>query len=245
MSLITISELDSITWLLPGFVPALMQGEVQVWRVGVPEHGVKTESNLDLLSAAEKDRASRFAQHEDAQRYIAGHCALRRLLSSHTGIATHQLVFTKNEFGKPALGHHQNTANIHFNLSHSGQYVIIALSKHPVGVDLEYVKNDFNFRSLLPHYFTTAEAQYITASPSPVEVFFRSWTLKEALGKGLGAGITENMQNLPSLLGINRSNGLLVTNDWKVKTFGVDDGHVGSVAMSSNIEDLEFFDFIL
>ncbi len=244
MSLITVSELESVNWLLPEFIPALTQDDIQVWRVSVPEQGVKTESYLSLLSAAEKDRASRFVQYEDAQRYVAGHCALRRLLSSHTSIVAHELMFTKNEFGKPALAHHQNTANAHFNLSHSGQYVIIALSKHPIGVDLEYIKNDFNFRSLLPHYFTTAEAQYITASLSPVEAFFRSWTLKEALGKGLGTGITENMQNLPSLLGINRSNGLLVTNDWNVKTFGVDDEHIGSVAMSSNIEDLEFFDFI-
>lgn len=245
MSLITISELESVDWLLPEFVPALTRADVQVWRVSVPEYGVKTESNLDLLSAAEKDRASRCVKHEDAQRYIAGHCALRRLLSSHTGIAPQELIFTKNEFGKPALATQHNPKSLHFNMSHSGLYVIIALSRHPVGIDVESIKSDFNFRSLLPNYFTTAEAHFITNAVSPVDAFFTVWTRKEALGKGLGTGITENMQNLPSLVGINLSDGLLVTNDWKVKTFDVDDGHVGSVAINSNIEKTVFFNFML
>jgi 4'-phosphopantetheinyl transferase len=243
MALITITELSNINWTLTDFVPALMQDDVQVWRVRVPNVGADIQSYNIVLNAAEKDRASRFVQPEDALRYIAAHNALRQLLSQITGIAPDQLVFTKNEFGKPALALHHNTANIHFNLSHSGQYVIIGLSKHPVGVDVEYLKNNFSFRSLLPHYFSTAEAQYITASPSPVKAFFRSWTLKEALGKGLGSGITENMQKLPCLNGIHQSTALIAANDWNVQTFWVDEEHMSSVSCSRNAGDVKFFDY--
>lgn len=195
------------------------------------------------LSKAEVDRASRFVQPEDAQRYVAAHEALRNLLSKHTGIPPRQLEFTKNEFGKPALANLDCAANIHFNLSHSGSYIVIGLSKQPIGVDVELVKNDFNFRGLLQHYFSQTEAHSIIRSPSPVNGFFRSWTCKEALGKGLGSGISENMQQLPCLNGTHQSTGSIMVNDWKVQTFWVDDGHVASVAYSSNIVSVNFYDY--
>ena len=244
MSLISISELGNIDWQLPESTPALMQYDAQVWRVRVPETGVRTERDLNILNAAEREQTLRFVQQEDAQRYLVAHSALRRLLSSHTGIGAHQLTFTKNEFGKPALAPHHNAVNMHFNLSHSGQYVIIGLSRFPVGVDIEVVKSDFDFRNLLPHYFTTAEAQSIINAVSQTDEFFRAWTRKEALGKGLGIGITENMQKLPSLVGIDKSNELLFINGWKIQTFGTGDGHVVSAAVSSEIKEIKFLDFI-
>jgi 4'-phosphopantetheinyl transferase len=243
MSLITISDIGCISWNQINAVPSFTQGEIQIWRVRVPQDNFVLTTFQHALSKAELDRASRFVQPEDAQRYVAAHGALRNLLSMHTGIAPRQLEFTKNEFGKPALAHPDCAANIHFNLSHSGRYIVIALSKQPIGVDVELVKNDFNFRGLLPHYFSPTEAHSIIRSPSPVNAFFRSWTCKEALGKGLGLGISENMQQLPCLNGTHQSTGSIMVNDWKVQTFGVDDVHVASVAYSSNIASVNFYDY--
>ncbi len=244
MPQITITQTDDFKWEQANVPPRLNQDVVQVWRIRVPAADTDLEGHRSVLSAAEQDRASRFVQPDDACRYIIAHGVLRQLLSEHTDIAKHQLFFTKNEFGKPALVLSDSKAAIHFNLSHSGGFVIIALSRHPVGVDVEYLKTDFSFGSLLPHYFTAAEAQLISTSASPLAAFFSAWTRKEALGKGLGSGITENMQNLPSLDGFHRSTDLLVVNDWKVQTFWVDDEHVASLACSGNVAEVRFFNFV-
>jgi 4'-phosphopantetheinyl transferase len=180
MSLITISDIGRITWNQINAVPNFTHGEMQIWRVRVPQDDFVFTAYQQVLSKAELDRASRFVQPEDAQRYVAAHGALRNLLFMHTGIPPRQLEFTKNEFGKPALAHPDFAANIHFNLSHSGRYIVITLSKQPIGADVELVKNDFNFRGLLPHYFLPTEAHSITSSPSPVNEFFRAWTCKGA-----------------------------------------------------------------
>ncbi|WP_342648416.1 4'-phosphopantetheinyl transferase superfamily protein [Mucilaginibacter sp. CSA2-8R] len=245
MPLITLTQTDNVKWEKADLVPHLKQDEVQVWRVLVPPAGAQIENYRSVMSVAEIDRASRFVHPEDTNRYVTAHGVLRQLLSAHTAVARHQLLFTKNEFGKPALIMSDSKAALHFNLSHSGQYVIIALSKHPIGADVEYLKPDFNFHSLLPHYFTAAETHFITTtSASPLTAFFSAWTRKEALGKGLGSGITENMQVLPSLNGIHSSTGLLVVNDWNVQTFRVDDVHMASVACSGNVREVRFFNFI-
>ncbi len=244
MSQITITQTDNLIWEQTDVPLRLKQDEVQVWRVRVPAAINYIENFQSVLSVAENDRASRFVHPEDACRYITAHGVLRHLLSAHTGIAKHQLLFTKNEFGKSALVLGDSKAAIHFNLSHSGRFVIIALSKHPVGIDVEYLKSDFSFGSLLPYYFTVAEAQFVSRSASPPAAFFSAWTRKEALGKGLGSGITENMQNLPSLDGIHRSTELIVVNDWNVQTFRVDDEHVASLAYSGNVAEVRFFDFV-
>lgn len=243
MSLITINDIDLTSWNQVNAVPNFTQGGIQIWRVRVPQDDFILTAYQQVLSKAELDRASRFVQPEDAQRYIAAHGALRNLLFMHTGIPPRELEFTKNEFGKPALVNPDCAASIHFNLSHSGRYIVIALSKQPIGVDVELVENDFTFRGLLPHYFSPTEAHYITTSPSPVNAFFRAWTCKEALGKGLGSGISENMQQLPCLNGTHQSTGSIMVNDWKVQTIWVDDGHIASVAYSSNIVSVNFYDY--
>lgn len=244
MPQIIITQTDYCKWEQANVPPRLNQDEVQVWRIRVTAADTDYEGYRSVLIVAEQDRASRFVHPEDACRYITAHGVLRHLLSAHTGIVKHQLVFTKNEFGKPALVLSDSKAAIHFNLSHSGGFVIIALSKHTVGVDVEYLNPDFNFGTLLPHYFTAEEAKSITNSASPLAAFFNTWTRKEALGKGLGSGITENMQNLPSLNGIHRSTELIVVNDWNVQTFWVDDEHVASLACSGNVAEVRFFDFV-
>lgn len=244
MSLITINELSNIIWQSAVSAPALMQDDVQVWRIRIPDTEVGVDSDFNVLSAAEKDRASRFVQHEDAQRYVVAHTALRQLLSQLTGIAPRQLVFTKNEFSKPALAPQHNRANIHFNLSHSGQYVIIGLSKHPIGVDIEWININFKHQNLLPHYFSTTEAALINEAPNPSAAFYNNWTRKEALVKAIGIGLTGDILDLPCLTGSHDIDIPIVVNDWNISTFPVDALHVSSVACNSRVIKMKFFDYL-
>lgn len=91
------------------------------------------------------------------------------------------------EKGKPYLRDHP----FYFNLSHSGSYVVCALSRHEVGVDIQqYKRTDID--RLAERFFSTEEKKALKACHDRKELellFYRLWTRKEAYGKLTGEGI--------------------------------------------------------
>jgi 4'-phosphopantetheinyl transferase len=73
--------------------------------------------------------------------------------------------------------------NIHFNISHSANYVACAIADTPVGIDIEGRRKVNN--AVAKRYFTEEEIKSIHSD----EDFFKIWTFKEALGKYTGEGL--------------------------------------------------------
>lgn len=67
----------------------------------------------------------------------------------------------------------------YFSLSHSGEYVAVAVSKHPIGMDIQCHK-EVN-KKLIERVFDTNEAEYVKKNGQAG--FFELWTLKEAFIK--------------------------------------------------------------
>lgn len=101
--------------------------------------------------------------------------------------------------GKPELTELPGSAKSpwHFNLSHSGDYVILAASTEPVGVDLQ--KWIPVRQGLAERFFTAAENRWLVALPERERIggFYRLWTRKEAYGKytgqGIGSAVSEDL----------------------------------------------------
>lgn len=74
--------------------------------------------------------------------------------------------------------------NIHFNLSHTGDYVVCAISENAVGVDIEHTRK--NYLKVARRFFTDNECRWIGEDENR---FLRIWTLKEAYSKYTGQGI--------------------------------------------------------
>ncbi len=76
-----------------------------------------------------------------------------------------------------------------FNLSHSGSYVACALSKDPVGVDIQQVRayKDKTARRI----FTEAEYEQLQKSENKEKAFCLIWAEKEAYVKRSGGGVGE------------------------------------------------------
>ncbi len=88
----------------------------------------------------------------------------------------------RGDKGKPFF---PDFPDYHFNLSHSGPYVLCALSDlGPVGVDVERVRPHC---ARLPQYIMSGEET--AAFDGSWEEFTRIWTLKEAYAKLLGRSI--------------------------------------------------------
>ena len=96
-----------------------------------------------------------------------------------------------NEHGKPFLKH---SPNIHFNLSHCKNGIAVAVDFSPIGIDIESFRK--SNLSLVKKTMNPAEAEWIAASPDPVETFTQFWTRKEAVVKLRGTGIVDDLHHV-------------------------------------------------
>src|SRR5215471_7648239 len=132
---------------------------------------------LAVLSSAEKDRAARFHRDGDRRRSIVGRAALRHLLSRHLGVEPQAFRFELRKNGKPFLPQ----SDLHFNVSHSGEVVAIALAPHEIGVDVEAKRHIPDMAAIAARFFSTDEAQRLCTATDAIDEFFRIWTMKEAV----------------------------------------------------------------
>lgn len=89
--------------------------------------------------------------------------------------------------GKPGILH----VPWHYNLSHSGDYAALAVSDAPVGIDIQQMRPCKG--SLVKRFFSPEEAELYESLVSGETLFYTLWCRKEAYGKLLGTGLTEEM----------------------------------------------------
>ena len=96
--------------------------------------------------------------------------------------------FGYGENGKPYL---PDFPQLHFNISHAGEYAICTVSDNPVGCDIERMRP---YRPQLAERVLSIEELARLDSEKEEsgreELFFRFWTLKESFLKAVGCGIT-------------------------------------------------------
>lgn len=164
--------------------------EVMVWSWLLDADPSSLEAAEALLSEDEKVRARSFVAARNRQRFVVGRARLRSLLGEHLDLDPRTLVFMQNEFGKPWLADHPS---VHFSLSHSEDQAILAVSDTlVVGADIERVRA-LEHLDLARRYFHPNEVAAIEKSARPEEqlrTFFGTWTLKEAIVKSLGMGLS-------------------------------------------------------
>lgn len=108
-------------------------------------------------------------------------------------IVEKNLVYAQNAFGKPYLPEYQN---LNFNLSHSENFVMCAVSGSAVGCDVEKI-DDKDFR-LAKRFFHENEYKKIFENKNYAvqqELFFDYWTLKESFIKTIGKGLHQNLNS--------------------------------------------------
>lgn len=125
---------------------------------------------------------------------------LRLVLGQRLNVSPDQISFTLSPRGKPSVCDSQ----LSFNLSHSGDLVLIALSRsNSVGVDVEAVPTKIAARRLARRFLQENEAIYIESldPASQAAAFIRCWTRKEAVTKVLGLGIWDTLARLEVAMG--------------------------------------------
>ncbi len=128
-------------------------------------------------------------KHSDAMlSSLLGELVAKYAIAKNFNIPIKEIVFNKVKNGKPIVSGHKN---IYFNISHSKNIVICAVSNSVIGIDIESLDRDVKFKSLTKRFFSEQEIKLVNNSTD----FLNIWTLKEAYLKAIGTGISGGLQN--------------------------------------------------
>ena len=140
-----------------------------------------------FISEERLKRADRYRFDKDKIRCLTAELILRYALITEYGINNDSIQFIKSDKGKPYLK--SEHINVEFNLSHSGDYVVCAISDSPVGIDVEQIRDkDIN---IAKRVLTKDEYEEWSALDDGIKTdeFYRLWTVKESYSKYLGLGL--------------------------------------------------------
>ncbi|WMT41459.1 4'-phosphopantetheinyl transferase superfamily protein [Paenibacillus sp. D2_2] len=145
------------------------------------------ENLLGRLPEQRQARIRKFTHQEDAHRSLVAEALSRWLICDQLGIVNHDLQIVRNSYGKPLV---QGLSNLYFNNSHSGQWVVCAISDAPIGVDIEKI-SDIDLQ-IAEHFFSEQELLDLNNQQPEARAsyFFELWTLKESYIKAEGQGLS-------------------------------------------------------
>ena len=187
---------EIIEWPARRVVPLLADNEIHVWATTLAVPPTKFDDLAATLSPEEKERAHKFKFEKHRNRYIAGRGALRKILGQYLRAEPAELRFVHLENGKPVLAGDFASAGIYFNLSHTEDLALIAVTRiGMVGVDVERVRPIREMDALVARFFSPRENEAFQKVATEVKpaAFFNLWTRKEALLKATGEGITRSL----------------------------------------------------
>jgi len=146
---------------------------------------------------------------------IAGELLARYSIAQFTGKPDQKLVFRFGEKGKP---HIENLTNVHFNISHSGYYVVCAVAATEIGIDVERVRK-VNLR-VAERFFSESEIKDLLACDENkrMHYFITLWTIKESYLKAIGRGLT---QHLNSFTILKNSDSYLLTGNKEAEGYSI------------------------
>ena len=132
-----------------------------------------------------KHRADRYHRWEISLRCVAADALLRYAL----GTADYTDRTTPD--GKPFI---LGKESFHYNLSHSGSWVVIAFGDSEVGVDVERLRADTRIEGVAMRFFTAEEQRYVFREENNRhQRFLEIWTGKESFLKYLGTGLKRKL----------------------------------------------------
>ena len=182
-------------------------GDIAVFHVDLAPHPRHEAEGLACLDGEECARWERFQSLPARRRYVLCRAALRAILCCHLNCANDRLEFVALKHGKPFAKVDGKPVEAGFNVSHSGEHGLIAVAPGGrLGVDVEERDTRRNLEGLIRAVFSPEEqAEFDQFQGSEkLHLFFRFWTLKEALVKAHGKGLSLEVSKLELPIALRR-----------------------------------------
>lgn len=169
-----------------------MIAKVSLYRLDAPD--MRTlQAVLDWLEPEQRVRALRFAGEHLTRRFLAAQFHLRRHLGERLGLPAEHLVLVRDAHGKPGL---PGQTGLHFNLSHSGEWALVASAGEPVGVDIE-ARITASRHALASEFLCADSVRAWQARGDPSGALLtQAWCAREAVLKLDGRGLRLDLRAL-------------------------------------------------
>ena len=178
----------------------------------------------ELLTDAERRRALRLRFERDRRRFVVARARLRELLAERLGARPQALELVPGPGGKPGLAPGLAASGWRFNVSHCDELALYAFSRaSEVGVDVEAIHAVREADAIAAHAFSPNERRAFHSLPRGERDtgFLRLWTRKEALAKGLGAGLGVSLEELDASA---------PPPGWSIESFSPEPGFIAALA---------------
>jgi 4'-phosphopantetheinyl transferase len=194
--------------------------EILIAENSIPLDAAQADFLRSYLPPTMVVKAGRFRRWQDAQAYLMGKFMLGEGLKKYgfsKGVLDN-IQYT--EYGRPYL-----RADVDFNIAHSGKYVVCAITKGlRLGIDIEEIQpidlGDFTSQ------FTPEELQKIACAVDSYHEFYRLWTIKEAVIKADGRGLSFPLKDI--LIDIHAR---VEEKQWYIHTLDVAAGYAAHLAV--------------
>jgi 4'-phosphopantetheinyl transferase len=239
-------------WRKPPDDLTLEANEAHIWRIRLEAERPVISESLKLLSVDEKVRAERSHFQKDRDRFVLARAAVRKILGSYLDVLPAQIRFSYSRFRKPALDQEKYGNLLRFNLTHSREVALLAVTReNEVGVDIEYIDGQFPFAKIAPDCFSPAELAALNSvsSAERASAFFSGWTRKEAFIKAVGDGLSYPLKEFTVSLDPCEVNDHLISNDpdgirhWTLISLAPGPGYAGALAAKGPIDSVHCFEW--
>uniref|UniRef100_A0A1L8E2L3 L-aminoadipate-semialdehyde dehydrogenase-phosphopantetheinyl transferase n=1 Tax=Nyssomyia neivai TaxID=330878 RepID=A0A1L8E2L3_9DIPT len=179
--------------------------KVSEWRPSMEELMLA----CSCIQEEEKVRLAKFVFRNDFNASLVGRLLMRKFIADATSHAYDAIELGRDEREKPFWKNSSGSSHVDFNVSHQGDYCILAgcvtqERATKIGVDvmkMEYAggKSVNEFFRLMTRNFSPSEWECIKGRKSDeakIGAFMRHWCLKESYVKNIGVGITVDLQKI-------------------------------------------------
>lgn len=224
-------------------------GAIHVWKANLSASDEELNSYWSLLSKEEQVRAQRFYFKKDKYHFLKSRGILKILLSNYLDLNPESIIFEYTKFGKPFL---KNT-NLQFNVSHAAGRGLFAFTFDSlIGVDIEKIKTEIEFKNLVNRFFSKNEAAIILGlkCQDQAKAFFKCWTRKEAFIKAHGEGLSIPLDCFEVSILDSETLRLKTVDwqqetakDWSLASFEPYENWLGAIAVKGEIQKVNYFEF--
>lgn len=217
---------------------------VDIWQIYIDIPAASIQSLKNTLDTQELERYQRLHKKHQ-QSFLVSHIACRQILAQYLNLSAKQINYKKNKYGKPQLDH---DTTICFNMSHSHNYAIIAISNHAdVGVDIEFIKEKPSWEKIARRFFHPNEIAYLLDQDTNKQktTFFQIWTRKEAYIKALGTGFATPFSSFDVITKdeIIDSDTNPDTNNWYQKDLKIIPQYTAAIAQNTLIKKIRYYSY--
>lgn len=160
----------------------LPENEIHVFVTSLEKYKSEITHFQKLLASEEVISSARFYSKNDKENYILRYGVYRTILSNYLHLHPTEIKIKTSASGKPFVENNE----INFSFSSSQQFCAIALGKNTlVGVDIELIKDDSEYRQMANMFFSEAENEFLEKVSNKIlsQAFLKIWTAKEAFIK--------------------------------------------------------------